>query len=155
MELTRNLRHDPVSRLEPTAPRSIDLRSPVSEAVEMMRRDGVGCLLVCDGGKLVGVFTERDLLNRVMGTGRALNAAIADCMTADPVTVHRRDTIRTAIKKMQHGGYRHLPVVDDNTIPVGVLSVKRIVHYLVEHFPGAIYNLPPEPNAAPSEREGA
>jgi predicted transcriptional regulator len=78
-----------------------------------------------------------------------------DCMTPTPVTVHRRDSIRTAIKKMQGGGYRHLPVVDDNNIPVGILSVKRIVHYLVEHFPAAIYNLPPDAKNLPSEREGA
>ena len=155
MELTRNLRHDPVSRLEPTPPRSIDRAATVADAVLVMRRERVGCLLVCDRGRLVGLFTERDLLNRVLGTGRPLKSPIEDCMTAEPVTVHRRDPIRTAIKRMQHGGYRHLPVVDDNNIPVGVLSVKRIIRYLVEHFPAAIYNLPPDPHSAPAEREGA
>ncbi|QVL33462.1 CBS domain-containing protein [Telmatocola sphagniphila] len=155
MELTRNLRVDTVSRLDPTPPRQIEVTRPVSEAVTLMRQERVGCILVCEKGRLVGLFTERDLLNRIMGTGRPLTVTMDDCMTPTPVTVHRRDSIRTAIKKMQGGGYRHLPVVDDNNIPVGILSVKRIVHYLVEHFPAAIYNLPPDAKNLPSEREGA
>jgi CBS domain-containing protein len=55
---------------------------------------------------------------------------------------------------MEEGGYRHLPVVDQAGRPLGVLSVKRIVHYLVEHFPSTIYNLPPDPNAFPRRAEG-
>jgi predicted transcriptional regulator len=57
---------------------------------------------------------------------------------------------------MQAGGYRHLPVVDENRRPVGMLSAKRIVSYLVEHFPATVFNLPPDPdNNHPSEPEGA
>ena len=56
---------------------------------------------------------------------------------------------------MEEGDYRHLPVVDDYGRPMGVLSVKRIVHYLVEHFPSTIYCLPPDPNVYPRHREGA
>ena len=54
---------------------------------------------------------------------------------------------------MEDGGYRHLPVVDDSGRPVGVLSVKRIVHYLVEHFPSTIHNQPPDPNQFPPRRK--
>ncbi len=154
MELSRNLRKDSVSRLEPTPPRQIEQTRPVGEAIELMRRERVGCLLVCNKGKLVGVFTERDLIHRILGTGRALTVPMVECMTSDPVTIQRKDTIRVAMKRMQAGGYRHLPVVDDNNIPVGVLSVKRIVHYLVEHFPASVYNQPPE-QQPPSNREGA
>jgi CBS domain-containing protein len=56
---------------------------------------------------------------------------------------------------MVSGGYRHLPVVDEEGRPVGVLSVKQIMHYLVEHFPSTVYNLPPDPRVVPQEREGA
>ncbi len=55
---------------------------------------------------------------------------------------------------MEEGGYRHLPVVVDDK-PVGILSVKRIVHYLVEHFPATVYNLPPYSQAFLPRREGA
>jgi CBS domain-containing protein len=76
-------------------------------------------------------------------------------MTPDPVCVHPKDPIRLAVRRMEQGGYRHLPVVDESGRPVGVLSVKRIVHFLVEHFPATVYNLPPDPNGVPQEREGA
>jgi len=56
---------------------------------------------------------------------------------------------------MEEGGYRHLPVVDETGRTLGVLSVKRIVHYLVEHFPSTIYNLPPDPSVFPHDAEGA
>lgn len=155
MELTRNLRVDSVSRLEPTPPLTVEVGQPVAQAVELMRRENVGCLLVCRDGQLAGLFTERDLMYRVLGLGKPLTTPVAEVMTPDPVTVLPKDSIRSAIRRLQHGGYRHLPVVDDDNRPVGVLSVKRIVHYLVEHYPTAVYNLPPDPNTVPQEREGA
>ena len=155
MELSRNLKVDSVSRLHPTPPRHLDPRATVAEAADLMRREKVGCLLVCEGERLVGIFTERDLLTRVLGMGRPLTLPLAECMTPDPVTVHPKDPIRVAVKRMEAGSYRHLPVVDETNRPVGVLSVKRIVHYLVEHFPATVYNLPPNPDAVPHAREGA
>jgi predicted transcriptional regulator len=75
-------------------------------------------------------------------------------MTSNPICVNPKDSIGCAIKRMQKGGYRHLPVVIDER-PVGILSVKRIVHYLVEHFPTMVYNLPPHRQPVPPRREGA
>jgi hypothetical protein len=56
---------------------------------------------------------------------------------------------------MEKGGYRHLPVIDDGHHPVGVLSVRRVMHYLVEHFPALVYNHPPDPHRHPDAPEGA
>jgi signal-transduction protein with cAMP-binding, CBS, and nucleotidyltransferase domain len=155
MELARNLRVDSVSRLLPTPAQVVESWRTVADAVEHMRKENVGCLLICREGCLVGVFTERDLMCRVLGVAKPLTVAIFEVMTPNPVTVHSKDSIRTAIKKMQQGGYRHLPVIDEENRPVGVLSVKRLVRYLVEHYPGAVYNLPPDPGSVPNEREGA
>jgi CBS domain-containing protein len=155
MELARNLKIESVSRLQPTRPLTLDWQCPVAAAVGLMRKNSVGCLLITDGKKLIGVFTERDLLVRVVAAGRSLDTPVSDVMTPDPVTVCATDPIRQAIKRMEAGGYRHLPVVDAAGRPVGILSVKRIVHYLVEHFPRTIYTLPPDPKAFPLEPEGA
>ena len=76
-------------------------------------------------------------------------------MTPDPVTVGPKDPVRTAIRRMQKGGYRNLPVVDETGRPVGILSANRVVHYLVEHFPAIVFNQPPDPNAYPESPEGA
>lgn len=156
MELSRNLKIESVGRLQPTPPREIDAGRTVGEAVEELRQHRVGCVLVTDGGLLVGIFTERDLLTKVLAAGVRLDAPLKQCMTPNPVTVSPRDPIRVAIQRMQDGGYRHLPVVDDENRPVGVLSAKRIVRYLVEHFPATVYNHPPDPNNnVPDTPEGA
>jgi len=154
MELSRNLRVDSVSRLEPTAPRAIDANQTIADAVTVMREENIGCLLVTEFGKLVGLFTERDLLTRVLAPGQPLNTPIRESMTANPVTVSPKDSVRTAVKRMQKGGYRHLPVVDESGRPVGILSARRVVHYLVEHFPALVFNLPPEPDRYPETPEG-
>ena len=112
-------------------------------------------MLVCvEGAHLLGIFTERDLLRRVLGPRKPLDTPIGECMTPEPVSVHPKDSITCAINRMQKGGYRHLPVVIDDK-PVGMLSVKRIVRYLVEHFPTMVYNLPPHQTPGLPKREGA
>lgn len=155
MDLSRNLKIDSVSRLNPTAPLGVDPGQSVAEAVKLMRDQKVGCLLVCREGRLVGIFTERDLMRKVLAAGKPLTTSVGDCMTPEPVVVHPKESISAAIRRMEEGGYRHLPVVDEAGRPVGVLSVKRIVHYLVEHYSPTVYNQPPDPAAVPHAPEGA
>jgi CBS domain-containing protein len=155
MELARNLKIDSVSRLHPTPPWSVGPGQTVAEAVGLMRDKGVGCVLVCEADRVVGIFTERDLMRRVLAAGQSLATPVASCMTPDPVAVGPKDPIRAAVRLMVEGGYRHLPVVEASGRPVGILSVKRIVHYLAEHFPSTIYNQPPDPSVVPLAPEGA
>jgi CBS domain-containing protein len=155
MDLAKNLKIDSVSRLHPTPPHHVAPQQTVAAAVALMREKKVGCILVMDGERVVGIFTERDLLRKVLAAGRPLSLPVADFMTRNPVTVHPKEPIGLAIRRMEEGGYRHLPVIDEAGRPVGVLSVKRIVHYLVEHYQPTVYNLPPDPAAVPHEAEGA
>ncbi len=155
MDLARNLKSETVARLYPSQPWLVQVGQPVADAVKLMREKKVGCVLVCDPQRrIVGIFTERDLLRRVLAQSKPLEVPMRDCMTPDPISVRPQDSISCAIKRMQKGGYRHLPVVIDGK-PVGILSVKRIVHYLVEHFPGMVYNLPPHAPPSQPRREGA
>ncbi len=154
MELSRNLKIDSVARLWPLAPRSVEADRPVRDAVAALREHRIGCVLVTRGGKLVGLFTERDLLVRVLAAGLPLGVPLAECMTADPVTVQPKDSVRTALARMQAGGYRHLPVVGEDGRPTGMLSAKRIVRYLAEHFPGTAYCQPPAGDP-PATADGA
>jgi CBS domain-containing protein len=150
MQLARNLRVESVSRLRPTTLYTVAPNEAVGVVVALMRRAHVGCVLVCAGERLVGLFTERDLLRRVLAIGLPLTTPVRECMTEDPVVVRPKESIGAALRSMEQGGYRHLPVVDE-----AGLSVKRIVHYLVEHFPATIYNQPPDPNTYPHKAEGA
>jgi signal-transduction protein with cAMP-binding, CBS, and nucleotidyltransferase domain len=154
MDLARNLKIESVSRLTPSTAWQVSPTQTVAEAVAIMREKSVGCILVCQEKNIVGIFTERDLGRRVLAPRLPLSTPISECMTANPVTVHPKEPIGSAIRRMEEGGYRHLPVVVDGE-PVGVLSAKRIVHYLVEHFPQTVYNLPPDPGGVQQEREGA
>jgi CBS domain-containing protein len=155
MELSRNIRVDSVSRLDPTPPQAIDAQGSIIDAIAAMREHNIGCLLVTSGGRVVGIFTERDLLTRVLARGCSFDTPMRACMTPNPVTVSPKDSVRTAIRRMQKGGYRHLPVVDDANRPIGMLSSRRVVHYLVEHFPALVFNQPPDLNQYPELPEGA
>ena len=155
MELARNLKVDSVSRLHPTPPLRLAPEQTVADAVRLMRERRVGCLLVCRGDQVLGVFTERDLMRRVLAAGLPLTTPVVACMTTNPVVVGPKESIGAAVRRMEEGGYRHLPVVDEAGRPLGVLSVKHIVHYLAEHFPATVCNQPPNPGAFPAEAEGA
>jgi CBS domain-containing protein len=155
MDLAKNLKIESVSRLHPAPALQVGPTQTVAEVVELLRRHGKGCVLVCQDERLVGIFTERDLVQRILAPGKPLTLPVADVMTAQPAVVHAKDSIGIAVRRMEEGGYRHLPVVDAEGRPVGILSVKRIVHYLVEHFPETVYNLPPDPGAVGQDREGA
>ena len=155
MDLAKNLKIESVCRLQLPPPVMLTPQSTVRQAVALMQEHRIGCMVVCQNGKLVGVFTERDLLKRVVGPGKPLSLTLQECMTPQPVTVQAREPIGAAMRRMHEGGYRHLPVVDENGQPVGVVSVKRIVRYLVEHFPETVYNQPPDPGVVQKDRDGA
>jgi CBS domain-containing protein len=155
MNLAKSLRIESVSRLHPLNPLRMSPSQTVAEAVALLRQEEAGCLLVCEDGNLVGIFTERDLLRRILAQGKPLTTPLAQCMTPNPTTVQAKESVAAAIQRMEAGGYRNLPVVDDTGKPLGVLSVKQIVHYIVEHFPGTVYNLPPEADVVQHAREGA
>jgi len=155
MNLAKNLKVESVSRLQPSSTRMVRLDQTVGEAVVLMREQEAGCVLVCDNQRrLVGIFTERDLLRRVMANALPLTTPVSHVMTPNPVVIDPKEPIGNAIRRMEEGGYRNLPIVNDGE-PVGVVSVKQIVHYLVEHYSGTVYNLPPDPGAVQQEREGA
>jgi CBS domain-containing protein len=142
---------DPVSSLVQGPVVTIGLDATIQEAVECLQEKHIGCVLVSGSdGRLAGIFTERDLLNRV--AGRRLDwrsVRVADYMTRDPESLRPDDRIVWALNLMHVGGYRHVPLVDASDRPVGIVSVKDIVSFLVELFPSAVLNLPPDPHRAP------
>src|SRR5438105_15851846 len=119
MELARNLKVECVSRLNPTPPRCVDPDQSVADAVALMRRHAVGCLLVTRGERLLGIFTERDLMRRVLARGRPLADPVSAHMTPAPVSVSPNEPISAAVRRMEEGGYRHLPVLDGAGKPLG------------------------------------
>jgi len=156
MELARNLIVESVGRLRFGPVVCLAPLTSVADAVEPMRERRVGCVLICDTDeRLLGIFTERDLLRRILAADAPLSTPLERCMTRRPQTVTATEPVGAAVQRMQRGGFRHLPVIDASGRPVGMLSSRGVVHYLVEHFPATIYCLPPDPEVVPLRREGA
>ncbi len=133
----------------------------VTEAIRAMQREQAGCVLVTDDGtaksKLLGIFTERDVLFRIVDRGK--NPAVlplSEVMTPDPEVLPAKATVAYVLNKMSVGGFRHVPVVDDELRPVCLIGVRDVVEFLVAAFPREVMNLPSE-EVVPSQkaREGA
>jgi CBS domain-containing protein len=154
LDFRLNLETETIGQVYSADPLCVEPTAGLRDVFELLRARNRGSVLVCESGKLVGIFTERDAL-RLMAAGDNLERSMADVMVRDPVCVRVGESVASAIQKMSIGGYRRLPVVDELDCPLGVLNVSGILHYFVEHFPSVIYNLPPEPHHAMQEREGA
>jgi CBS domain-containing protein len=126
------------------APILVDPDTSVVAAVNAMNEHRVGCVLVQRAGKLVGVFTERDVLTRVIFRDTSSTMTIESVMTKDPETLENTQTIACALNKMSVGGYRHIPIVERGR-PVGVVSIRDLVDFLVELFPEGVLNVAPSP----------
>jgi CBS domain-containing protein len=97
----------------------------IAEAASLMAQRRVGSALVMDGQRLVGIFTERDIVKALSQDGSAPRQAIGHWMTRDPQTVEADVTVEEALERMVDGNFRHLPVVDAGRL-VGMLSMRDI-----------------------------
>ena len=131
-----------------------------TEAMRAMQRDHRGCVVVTDDGtgasKLVGIFTERDVLLRIVDRGKnPATLPLSEVMTPEPEVLSVRSTVAFALNKMCVGGFRHVPIVDDEHRPVLVVSVRDVVEFLVEAFPREVLTLPVDSDIMLKAREGA
>lgn len=154
MSFHLSLNTDTVTAAYPTEPLLVSPENTVGAVLGLIKNQRVGSALVCEDDKLVGIFTERDALNW-MASGKSADIPISDLMSRELKTLDPSDTVGAAIRQMSEGHYRRMPIVAQDGKPQGLASFKGIIHYLVDHFPQTIYNLPPEPSSTPSEREGA
>ena len=108
----------------------VEASTSASDAVRLMHERAADCLLVVDGGRLVGIFTDRDAVLKLAG-GDGDSRPLADVMTRDPVVLRHDDTVAVAINKMAVGGFRHIPIVEDGR-PTGVVSARDVFRHLAE-----------------------
>ena len=154
-DIQADLTNETVSELEPLPGVRVTPTTSVRETVALMQKNRSGCALVCEGNKLVGIFTEQDYLRRVVGPGRELNIPISECMSRNPATIRISDSIATLVGRIHQGRYRRLPVLNERSELVGCVTVRDLVHHLAEHFPAAVYNLAPVSKPIQQNREGA
>jgi CBS domain-containing protein len=112
----------------------------VTDAVRAMQKEHRGVVVITEDGtdatSVVGIFTERDVLFRILeGSGTPATIPLAQVMTTDPDCLGEEGTIADLLRMMSVGGFRHVPIVDERGRPVSVVSVRDVVDLLVETFP--------------------
>jgi CBS domain-containing protein len=129
-----DLLRDRIERLWPKSPSTVSLETPVGEVLKKMVDEVIGCVMVVDQGKLVGIFSERDALMKLnTDAPKLLHRPISQFMTPDPVTLETNDKIAYALHKMNVGGYRHVPILFGGKL-AGVISIRDILRYLTERI---------------------
>jgi signal-transduction protein with cAMP-binding, CBS, and nucleotidyltransferase domain len=120
--------------------------APLGRVVEEMKTRGRGCALVEEDGHLVGIFTERDLLNRVDHHDAAWrDLAVRTVMTPNPLVGRPTDSLAEVVRVLEQGRRRHLPVIDDQGVVLGLISIRDVMMYIANRFPEELMNLPPDP----------
>jgi CBS domain-containing protein len=136
---------DIIAVLSPAEPICLSEAATVHEAVQiMLARRQAGVLVTDEAGRLAGIFTERDVLTRVVGKDLdAHRTSLASVMTRNPEALTVRDRVAYAVHCMSVAGYRTIPLVDPESRPIGVVTVSDIVRWLANLFPEAVLNLRP------------
>ncbi|MBI4638323.1 MAG: CBS domain-containing protein [Candidatus Rokubacteria bacterium] len=144
-EIKGALFNDTIAVLTPAEPICLRETATVHDAVQAMlaRRQG-GVLIVDANGRLSGIFTERDVLVRVLGKDLDVRRTpLGEVMTRDPEALSLRDRVAYALHCMSVAGYRTIPLVDAERCPIGIVTVTDAVRWLANLFPEAVLNLPP------------
>lgn len=125
----------PLSVIDPPAPVCARERSSLGEVLTLLRTHRIGCVIIVgETGEVRGIFSERDYVLKVQDPTTALHQPISSLMTPEPVCEQMTCSIAFALNLMSNGGFRHLPIVDGDRMPVGLVSVKDLIDALVERF---------------------
>lgn len=129
----------------------------IRTVINLLVERRVGCALVIEDSRLVGVFSERDVLRKVVTSGVDIDATpVGELMTRNPESLQEDDELVYALHQMALGGYRHVPLLDANGEPVAVVSMRDIVGFIVSLYPDEVMKLPSHPNKSITQtREGA
>ena len=140
--LRRTMRDLPTLQPPITCERSATIR----QAIEVMQRERIDCVLIVDLGHPVGIFTAWDVLTKVAAREVDIDRLrIETLMTPHPDCLHPDDELAYALNHMGVWDSQYIPLVDDDERPTGVVSMRHIIDYLVGMFPQDVFNLPPSP----------
>jgi CBS domain-containing protein len=134
-DLERSLLGDRVSALAPKHPVTAAASTPVGEVMRLMVERKIGCVVVVDCDRPVGIFSERDALRKIDPEAPDVAARpVSEFMTPNPQTLVTDAKIAFAVQRMDLGGYRHLPVVGERGNLVGIISARDILRHLTDNM---------------------
>jgi CBS domain-containing protein len=144
---TQALAEATVGQLSPRPHARVAVDDALWKVVGEMKTKGRGAVLVEEDGALVGIFTERDLLNRVdYSDALWSHVVVGEVMTPHPMVIRPDDSLSEAMRRLVQGHRRHLPIVDDRGHVLGLISIRDILTFVAERFPEDMMNLPPHPD---------
>jgi CBS domain-containing protein len=148
--------HEPLTVLNLRAPICVSPQVTARDAIRRMNDERIGAVLVMAAGELLGVFTERDVLKKLVDTETSLDTPVRELMTPEPACLHGDDAVIFALKLMHEGGFRHVPLLDANDRPVGLVSMRDVIDFVVRIFAKELATVPPDSSHfTPSSSEGA
>jgi CBS domain-containing protein len=129
--LARSVMEDNLSHLDQDEIVAVAPSTPALEVTKLMKNSNSGCALVIDGGKLVGIFTEHDVLKKMTGAGDLETVTVKELMSFNPETLNEKDSVAEALNKMSLGRYRHIPFKKaDGTFAVA--SIRSVLKYIAQ-----------------------
>lgn len=155
MRLSETLERELVRHLPLPEPIILHEETSITEALRRMQEARRGCVLIQKEGKLRGLVTERDILVKYIGNREASHFTLKEIMTTSVSTLSPDASLSQAIAVMAKGGYRHVPLVDEQGAILGVVAARNLVNYIAEHFPAEVFNLPPRLEQKMESPEGA
>jgi signal-transduction protein with cAMP-binding, CBS, and nucleotidyltransferase domain len=155
MSLENDLQQERVMHLDVGSFTVVESGTTVKATVETMRAENRNCAIITKDKALVGIFTDRDSLNKVVNAPNLWAGPIDAVMTESPIAVNKNDPAYQALDLMDEKHFRNVPVVNDAGQVVGNLTHYAIIKYLADRFPESIYNQPPDPNRVSRNRDGA
>ena len=133
----------PISDFDLREPLIIELGTCLENVLENMQKTNNNCVLTLSNERLNGIFTERDILLKVTGKGYDFQlTTIDEFITPNPEYVSPEDPLAYALNKMYVGGFRNVPVVNDEMYPIGIISISDIISTIADYFHNEIINLP-------------
>lgn len=133
LNITESQFATPIAAIRLSKPLTVGPTATVRETIDAMTAAGTGAAVVVDGHRVVGIFTDRDVLQHVAARPGVLDDPITSHMTADPVVLRDDDPMATALHKMGMGGFRHIPVVREGEL-VAMVTARDILTWLLGRY---------------------
>lgn len=134
-ELHRVLAEEPVSSIQSQPCIQIDVEASIQDAIQALNASDVSSLLVVEDAKLVGIFTERDVLENIAEhLDKISTTPVGEVMTSDPLVVYESDPVGTAVAAIAVAGHRHVPVLKIDGTVKGIVSPRRVLSCLEGHM---------------------
>ena len=144
MSIEKAFGNEKVWHLKLHTPLCVEEGTTLRDTIRQMQERNTGCVNILRKKRVVGVFTERDILRKVIMARFPLDEPISKHMTEEPVVASKDASVGEIISIMEQNEVRHVPLVDNRREFVGIVSIRNIIDFLAEHYPAEVLNLPPQ-----------